>query len=189
MKYSALLALILCGNIAFADQNNGFFVGGNAAYISSDTFVNTGTEAEKFDITLSAIELVAGYKYNPWLGIDLRYGSSLSDHEDSINGAAPIQGFEYSINSYQSIYYRPEITNREAKLYFLLGYTTLDATTETLSSDGDFSVEYSESGTSYGMGAGWFIGDDLVINVEYRQLLDKEEEEFSIITLGADYRF
>lgn len=189
MKHTALLALILCGNIAFADQNNGFFVGGNAAYISSDTFVEINSEEEKIDVTLSAIELVAGYKYNSWLGIDLRYGSSLSDHDESISADTLISGFEYSIDSYQSIYYRPEITNKEAKLYFLLGYTTLDATTETLRSDGDITVEYSESGTSYGMGAGWFVGDDLVINVEYRQLLDKEEDEFSIITLGADYRF
>lgn len=191
MKLSLLLTLILCGNIAFADQNKGFFAGGNVAYIASDSFADAFGEDD--EITISAFELATGYKYNTWLGVDLRYGSGINEHEESLTGDT--NSIEFGIDSYQSIYYRPEIVNDEAKLYFLIGYTTLDATVEVFSVDAETDVEtsektkFSESGPSYGVGAGWFVGDDLVINVEYRQLLDKDEDEFSVITLGADYRF
>ncbi len=181
-----LAALLFLCKVAVADQNKGFFVGGNAAYVSSDANI-AGIDGEKVDIP--SAELVAGYKYNPWVGIDLRYGQGVNERQEP--GAISGETIEYSVDSYQSIYYRPEITNKEAKLYFLIGYTTLDTTAETFDSD-DASTgktDFSESGTSYGLGAGWFVGDELVINVEYRQLLDKDEDEFSVITFGADYRF
>ncbi|MFL0804121.1 MAG: porin family protein [Agarilytica sp.] len=179
-----LAALLFLCKVAVADQDKGFFVGGNAAYVSSDANVANG---DKVDIP--AIELVAGYKYNPWVGIDLRFGQGINERQES--GASAGETIEYGVDSYQSIYYRPEITNKEAKLYFLIGYTTLDTTAETFDSDDVSTAEtdYSESGTSYGLGAGWFVGNELVINVEYRQLLDKDEDEFSVITFGADYRF
>ncbi len=180
LNFAALL--FLC-KLAVADQKKGFFAGGNAAYVSSDAM----TAGDKIDIP--SAELVAGYKYNPWVGIDLRYGLGVNDREES--GLTAGETIEYSVDSYQSIYYRPEITNKEAKLYFLIGYTTLDTTAETFDSDDTSTAktDFSESGTSYGLGAGWFVGDELVINVEYRQLLDKDEDEFSVITFGADYRF
>ncbi|MFL0800123.1 MAG: porin family protein [Agarilytica sp.] len=181
-----LAALLFLCKVAVAEQNKGFFAGGNAAYISSDAYVSD-PDGEKVD-TISA-ELVAGYKYNDWLGIDLRYGLGVNDRQEP--GANTGETIEYAVDSYQSIYYRPEIINKEAKLYFLIGYTTLDTAAETFDSDNApvSKVDYSESGTSYGLGAGWFVGDELVINVEYRQLLDKDEDEFSVITFGADYRF
>ncbi len=190
MRLTFILLALLWSSFSFCDHERGFFAGGNAAYISTESL--TGGDEES-DVDMTAFEVVAGYKYNSWLGIDVRYGTGVTDRETSVSvsGNANITGAEFGVDGYQSVYYRPEITNNEAKLYFLLGYTTLDASVELLDANDDAVSEsdFSESGTSYGLGAGWFVGDELVINVEYRQLLDKDEEEFSIITFGADYRF
>ncbi len=184
-----LFAALLC-SIAFADHARGPYVGGNAAYTSTKSIVPANANENK--IKLPALELVAGYKYNGWLGVDVRYGLGMASRDQAFTGNTG--HVEYKLDSYQSFYYRPEIVNSEAKLYFLLGYTTIDATTESFTGTGDAAtsdgeISYSESGTSYGMGVGWFIGREMVINVEYRQLLDQDAEEFSVVTFGADYRF
>ncbi len=189
LRILPFVAALVCCN-ALADHARGPYIGGNIAYVSTESIVPANANEDK--IELPALELVGGYKYNGWLGIDVRYGLGLSDRDQALTGASG--SVEYSIDSYQSFYYRPEVVNREAKLYFLFGYTTVDATTESFTGTGDAAtsngeVSYSESGTSYGMGAGWFVGDTIVVNVEYRQLLDDKDEEFSVVTLGADYRF
>lgn len=191
------IAALVCAfaGTAMADHDRGFFIGAFGAYISNEVLVSD--RADQNEVGHPAIELVAGYKFSPWLGVDIRYGDatterSLSAIPDIANPAAG--RFEYRIDSYQSVYYRPEITNREAKLYLLLGYTQLDAQVEEFVADGGGEtrvnvVDYSESGLAYGIGAGWFVDDFFTINAEYRMLLDEDENEFSIITLGADYRF
>lgn len=190
MRLTIFLLALIWAHFALADHDRGFFAGGNAAYISTESLSNNNEDSS---IDITSLELVAGYKYNPWLGIDIRYGTGISKREESVTvtGNPSIVGAEYGIDGYQSVYYRPEITNKEAKLYFLLGYTAIDATVDMLDTNDDVidETDFSESGTSYGLGAGWFVGDELVINVEYRQLLDKDEDEFSVITFGADYRF
>jgi len=189
---AALTVLISCSPV-LADHNRGFFLGGNASYISNEILVTDRVDED--EVKHPGIELVAGYKFNTWLGVDIRYGDASADRNFSTiqDTTTPNPGnIEYSLDAFQSFYYRPEFTNTEAKLYFLLGYTQIDARVEesALGNDTPVSVtDYSESGLSYGLGVGWFVDTHWNINIEYRMLLDEDENEFSIVTLGADYRF
>lgn len=192
MRQLIFLASILLSTTTLADHERGFFVGANIAYVSSKSLADSG-ELDQNKVELPALELVAGYKYNGWLGLDLRFGGGTTNRDFSSESAA-ISRVEYSLDSYQSFYYRPEITNSEAKLYFLIGYSEVDVESEgfTAESGGETSSgksSFSESGTSYGLGAGWFVNDRVNVNVEYRELLDTDDDEFGVLTLGADFRF
>jgi len=187
MKYVAIAAFAaLTAGLAQADHRQGFFAGANISYLSSDSIIVSPTDDD--EVNIFGLELVGGYKYNSWLGVDVRLGAGLSEQ-----GLASAAGgsFDYSVDGYQSIYYRPEMINTEAKIYALLGYTTIDVTVEQKDDSNTVisEADNSESGTSYGLGVGWFAGEDITINLEYRMLIDKDEDEFSVATFGFDYRF
>ena len=171
-----------------AGQDNTLFVGAGYSYVSNKNIAEDMTDKDK--LGLSNIELVLGYQYHPLLGIDLRYGASVTERSAKAMAGETANQFDFKLDSYYSVYYRPEITNSEAKFYALIGYTDLTLGIDALDRNGALisETEFSESGTSYGLGMGWFV-DDVNINLEYRVLLDKEEDEFSVITLSFDYRF
>lgn len=189
MKYKALIWIVALSSpwgLAHADHKRGFYVGSQVGLVASDPIIST--DATRNTLDLPAVELVFGYKYNGLLGLELRYGVGSGERDLSTTNAN--ERLDYSIDSIQGIYYRPEITNAESKLYFLIGHAEVNAT-ETFSVDGSQSVdsEYSVSGLSYGLGAGWFVNKNLTINVEYRALVDDDETEFDAATIGFDYRF
>jgi len=190
MRFVLALAALSClpASYATADQQRGFFAGGAFSYTSSETFTQAPTSKDK--IELPAFELVGGYKFNSLLGVDIRVGAGLNERDLSSSNDAS-DSIEYKIDSYQSIYYRPEIINREARLYGLIGYSKLEATADFLDTDDNSlsEVEISESGLSYGLGVGWFVDRRVNVNLEYRMLLDEDEDEFSALTVGLDYRF
>lgn len=178
-----------CSQVSAGEQNNTIFVGAGLSYISSKSLAEESTDEDK--LGFSTIELVAGYKFNRFLGVDVRYGSGINDRTVDAAETQTVDSFELSIDGYQSVYFRPEFSNREAKLYALLGYTQLDLAADAFNADGTLfgSSTSSESGSSYGIGAGWFVGDEINVNLEYRMLLDDKDNEFSVVTLGFDYRF
>ena len=184
----SLIPLLALADVSLAGQDNTLFVGAGYSYVSNKNIAEEMTEKDK--IGLSNIELILGYQYHPLLGIDLRYGASFTERSAKAMAAEQADQFDYKLDSYYSVYYRPEITNSEAKFYALIGYTDLTLGIDALDGNGSVisETEFSESGTSYGLGMGWFV-DNVNINLEYRALLDKEEDEFRVITLSFDYRF
>ena len=176
--------LVLISVVAFhakADHERGFFVGGTVTYIKGEELPETAGNSDKVEVP--GLEIVAGYKYNGLLGADVRYGGGLGD--DELGATETGDQVEYSVDSYYAVYYRPELTNPEAKLYGLLGYASVDGTLEITDTETDFS----DSGISVGLGAGWFIDDTLTFNVELRRLIDEDSGAFDIGTMGLDYRF
>src|SRR5690606_30589290 len=105
--------------------------------------------------------------------------------------ASPGQTIHYSLDSYTAVYFRPEITNQEARLYFLLGQTSFDVSSEIVDSEDNLIAEGVEnfSGPSYGFGAGWYYGPNFTFNLELRKLLDDDKDEFTSVNFGMDYRF
>lgn len=184
------IAFAISGN-AMADQNRGFFAGGSFAYSSVDTASFAGAYGNEDSVELPALELSGGYKYNGWLGVDLRYGFGMSSRTlAAVTNADNVTEVEYEVDGYQGLYWRPEITNREARLYFLLGYASADVTaTNKFSDDTSSSSKISESGTSYGFGIGWFMEKNMNFNLEYRALVDSDDVEVDVVSAGIDYRF
>ena len=179
----SLAALCLSAPLVQADHSQGFYLGGGAYYAEGEALA--GPTATRDELGLPALEFSAGYKYNSLLGVEIRYGMGTDEKFLSATGA--VNSLEYVIDSSQSIYYRAELSNHEAKLYFLLGHTELDAT-ETLVAD-DTETAMSYSGLSYGLGVGWFVDKNWNINIEYRALIDDDEAELTATNVSIDYRF
>ncbi|MDO6421163.1 porin family protein [Saccharophagus degradans] len=181
--------LILIGSVlalsqgAMADRERGVYIGGGLgqADIGVDNFLGG-------KIPVKTAELFTGYKYNNWLGLEVRMGASLRDETYALDSTSPTGRIELAslwINQYRSIYYRPEITNDIAKIYGLIGMT-LAQTTSTIK---DVDYHASAEGNSYGIGAGLILNEKTYFNLEYRILIETEIDTFSIIGFNVDYRF
>src|SRR5690606_40786990 len=148
-----------------------------------------------FDVdNAHAFELVGGYKYNAWLGVDLRVGKGISAGEsdtyfvgnDEMNGR-----LKREVDNYYSVYYKPEVINDEAKIYLLIGYTNMDFTEQINAADGTrvSRVGGTESGASYGIGVGFIIKKQVNFNIEYRTIPDGESRDPAMASAHFDYRF
>jgi hypothetical protein len=172
MKKLLVAALLLSAASAYADtqSNNGFYVGGGVSNTSND----------RNSVNFTPIELFGGYKLSPFVGGEIRVGSS--------SGTDKITNFE-------SVYYRTESANSVGKTYLLLGFTHLDLET----TGGNFNF----NGLSYGAGVGFIINDQFNLNLEYKVLVDGKgthyESKFisyenqkmmlNSVSATVDYRF
>ncbi|MFL0809506.1 MAG: porin family protein [Agarilytica sp.] len=178
-----LLASLFFVNTSWADKDKGVYVGAGINFVNVgvlDPFAN--------EVNFKTGDLFVGYKYNPYLGVELRYGASLQDETISVEDE---NGFDSSvtatISEYTSVYYRPELSNEIAKLYLLLGQTSLKTSLEI---DSDVStIETAESGLSYGFGFGLWLDEKMNLNFEYKVLVTTSADSFTGTTLNADYRF
>lgn len=177
------LMLALCAQHASADRHKGIYLGGGLgqADIGVDNFLGG-------KVPVKTAELFTGYKYNNWLGIEIRMGASLRDETYALETTSPTGRIELAslwINQYRSIYYRPEITNEIAKVYGLIGVTSA----QTTSTINEVDYHATADGNSYGIGAGLILNENTYFNLEYRILIETEIDRFSMIGFNVDYRF
>lgn len=187
MKISMAVIFMLFSVVVLADNNQGFYAGAGASVTMFDDEVVDVDNAHAF-------ELVGGYKYNAWLGVDLRVGKGISAGESDTYfvGSNEMNGrLKREVDNYYSVYYKPEVINDEAKLYLLIGYTSMDFSEEIDAADGTrvFSVSGSESGASYGIGVGFIINKQVNFNIEYRTLPDEGSHDPAMASANFDYRF
>lgn len=187
MKKLMAVILILFPVFVLADNNRGFYAGAGAAVTIYDDDVIDVDNAH-------ALELVGGYKYNAWLGVDLRIGKGVAAGENDtyLVGGDEVNGrLKREVDNYYSVYYKPEVINDEAKIYLLIGYTSMDFSEEIDAADGTrvSSVSGSESGTSYGIGIGFIINKQVNFNIEYRTLPDERDSDPAMASANFDYRF
>lgn len=187
MKIHCVLAVVLLSlfpMLVQASKERGVYFGGGIE------LVNVG--AEDFfsnSVDFKVGELLLGYKYNGYLGLEVRGGASFSEEtvafsEDEDSGR-PVSA-EASIKEFYSIYYRLEFENEIAKLYFLLGQS--DITTETELVDGR-KIEISDSGLSYGVGLGLWVSERMNLNFEIKSLINTSNDSFTSAGFNADFRF
>lgn len=187
MKISMAAIFMLFSVVVLADNNQGFYAGAGASVTMFDDEVVDVDNAHAF-------ELVGGYKYNAWLGVDLRVGKGISAGESDTYfvGSNEMDGrLKREVDNYYSVYYKPEVINDEAKLYLLIGYTSMDFSEEIDAADGTrvSSVSGSESGASYGIGVGFMINKQVNFNIEYRTLPDERDSDPAMASANFDYRF
>lgn len=189
MKKLCILALSLLALPALADNNRGFYLGAGVASISD---LQDGVDNVS---QIRAAEFFGGYKYNAALGIELRLGSGQTTGTSSSyfdeKGALQKGTLERDIGSYQSLYYKPELANDEAKLYALLGYTHVNSSGKTLDAEGKLvrSSDGSASGYSYGLGVGFVINEHFNINIEYKNICEEISGKPNLASVNIDYRF
>lgn len=189
--WSACAALALLASPALADNQRGPYVGIGAVVVSGDE--RTPYE----DAEMPAVELSAGYKYNGLLGLEARIGLGVKDDRDASsdyfqteqNDDPGLSEIEREVDQYVAIYYRPELINEKARLYGLLGYAELDTVVTRWRGNTPEAADSSLSGSSYGLGAGWYVNPHLNFNIEYRQLVKADNNRFETLSLQFDYRF
>jgi opacity protein-like surface antigen len=195
MKKTYLFALVLVAMPTLADNYKGFYVGIGASSVDDRTASMTLNNTV-YVIDTTAIrsgEIFGGYKYNDALGIELRIGSGLragTGNEFDFSGAGgsvnPTVSVAREFGTYESIYYKPELENEDAKLYALLGYTRISASQKR----NDITMEKkSYAGTSYGIGIGFVINEHLNINFEYKNICDELYSKPNTSSVNFDYRF
>jgi hypothetical protein len=175
-----LAAFSLLTLSAHADKLDGFYAGAALDFIDSNA-----KDAEDNPVDFRAIEFTGGYKYNGWVGGELRVGLGFSGESFASEGDDTISEINVEIDHFESLYYRIEAANATAKLYGLIGYSNIQMS----STLGDISESASESGASYGAGVSFAIYENANLNFEYRQLINTGDSEFTVINLGFDYRF
>ncbi len=170
---------------AQASKDKGVYLGGGVA------LVNVGV-VDPFDneVTFKTGEVILGYKHHPYLGVEVRYGESVQEETIAVRNAVSglDESVSASIESYVSIYYRAELANEIAKIYFLLGQSAIVTELEFDDSNEPI-VETSDTGLSYGIGFGLWLDERMNLNFEIKNLVDTDADSFVSAGLTADYRF
>lgn len=177
LRISFMLFVLVFSHWANAFQE-GYYAGGGLGLINSNQKSSTGE-----DISFTALELHGGYKYAWYLGGELRVGFSSSSGDYQAIDTTADSTVDYFIASY----YRIESMNEVAKLYGLLGFASVEFSTDF--ADGS-SSSGSESGFSYGVGVGFADPTHTwTTNFEYRQLIDEDALGLDLWTITVDRRF
>lgn len=173
-----LPASLLLSHAVLADQNRGFFAGVGASAINVD-------DSASFDkANLWMAELFGGYKLNPWVGGEIRYGTGLG--EERLYLDSDVDNYvKMDVDNYVGVYYRAEAVNQTGRFYALLGYADIEYTVVGSGA----SATLSEDDFSWGLGAGFIVAPRLSLNFEYRNLVDVDELRFTTLTTSLDYRF
>jgi len=138
-------------------DNSSFYVGLGYSYINMEKeWARLGTEA----VTEDAVTLLAGYNFNKYVALEGRYTLGIGDLDSDMDG--DIDGDLSNIG----IYLKPMYPFGGMTVYGLLGYgqVTLEET--------PYSVDGSESGFQWGLGASVAVNDNVGIFVDYTRLYD-----------------
>ncbi len=210
MKKSYLFVLALLAVPALADNHRGFYAGVGASAVDDkqDVVVFSNGMTLGDTTAIRTAEITGGYRYNDALGGEVRLGSGTRPGKGNVYTLTTTEGvpdttdnLEREIESYQSIYYRPELENDDAKLYALLGYTQISTSKATapLTKDpvsGKFTAgkatkgkSESYAGLSYGIGVGFVIDEHFNINFEYKNICDELYNKPNMASVNIDYRF
>lgn len=175
MRFLISMALVLLANTAIAqsvfDRLDKFYVGGGLTYIDANEVAGEGGN-------LTSAELIGGYKYTGYLGGEVRLGTGM-------RGESFEDGVESNIEYYGSVYWRPETANETAKIYGLIGYTSMSMEADA----GTVTTSTTTSGLSYGGGIGFTFDERWNLNFEYRSIINASDVELNAFAANVDYRF
>lgn len=167
-----LFVLVFIGAtpLAFA---NGYIGGSYAIFDYSEHGIDP-------DLTVGALGVNGGYRVNDYVAVEARVGTGVKDgtyarmnlEMDSYFGAYVKVGMP--VNNFYPIY-----------PYALLGMTKAELTV----SGYGMTASGSESDISYGLGVAYAVNDQISLNVEYANLMDKDGIIIDGFTFGSTYHF
>ncbi|RYZ93730.1 MAG: hypothetical protein EOO68_21585 [Moraxellaceae bacterium] len=200
LKKVSVLAFGFIALPTLANNDKGFYLGLGAAVVDDrQDFITIGTTQYNVNTKKPRVgEIIGGYKYNNVLGGEIRIGSGFVGGKGTpfaFNTAGtdtvPTGKIEREIGDYQSIYYKAELVNDEAKLYALLGYSQLSTSvsSEDLNGNKLGSSSESYSGVSYGVGIGFIVNERFNVNFEYRNICEELYDKPNTAGINIDYRF
>ncbi len=172
----AAIAVALSSSAVFAGQIVGSKYAGIQYAIS--TYSEDGISEEPNPTALIGR---LGVNVTDVFSVEGRLGLGLQDDTVNVFGT----DVTMEIDSLIGIYGVGHINiNRTSSLYGLLGLTRAEA---TLSAPGFISESNDETGLSFGVGADIGIGNNVALNIEYVQYLNKSDFDFSAIAFGVKF--
>ncbi len=190
----ALSALVAMSSLGFADENNdyeeeadGLYLGLAYTHLSLDLDRKQETTVSELDYTAGSLQV--GYKFNPYIAVEGRYGMTFGNPDAS---DAPIIG-DSDITVW-SIYVKPIYpVAPEFDIYALLGYASANVTGNILYNGTVTSFDVDESGFSWGVGGVYAITEEFSVFADYLLFHDESSTYFDEVldsfSLGVTYKF
>ena len=177
-------ALLMAGN-AFAVQPGGVYAG--IQYASFDATV------EDLPMDLSPTGLIGrlGSNVDENFSVEGRLGLGLSDDTITATDGINTASLSLELDTLIGVYGLGHVMlNESSSIYALIGFTKVDGTlSASLTGFGSGSVSEDESGLSYGIGADIDVGNNVSLNIEYVQYLNKSDFEMSALSAGVKFGF
>lgn len=168
----AVSALLISTKAALAQD---YYLGGSFAAIE---YSESGLD----DADLTSIYGRAGAKLNDYLSAEIRAGVGVGDDSVGFLGV----DVNVELENFFGAYVRGGIpTGSIAYPYIIAGYTRGEVEASALG----FSESESESDISYGVGLDLNMNEQITLNIEYINYLDKNETEVSGFSVGVVWLF
>ncbi len=165
------------------NKDEGLYLGLAYTHLSLDVDKRDETIVSEMDF--SALTLQAGYKFNPYIAVEGRYGISLDDPD--VEGALPIGDAEITV---WGIYVNPMYpVAPEFDIYALLGYAGTNV--EGSFRDGR-SFDVDDSSFSWGLGGTYAITEEFSVFADYLLFYDASDEFDKVVdsfNFGVSYQF
>ena len=160
-----LLALALAAATPLAFANG--YVGGS--YSTFDFSINGSNK----ELSVGAISVIGGYQISDYVAVEARVGAGVGDDR--------FLGWTLELDNYFGAYVKAGMPINDFYPYALLGMTKGE-----LSPSG---YGLSDSDMSYGVGLAYKVNDQVSLNAEYANMLDKGGVTIDGFTFGAAYHF
>jgi len=142
----------------------------------------TNLDDTLFDVSPSSLSLGIEYDFNEHFSIVGKYGIGIQDD----TGSTFFGDAQVDIDNLYGVYFKAGILpDAVAKPYALIGYTK---TKLTANFNGQ-KFGQSEDDLSYAIGVEFELNEDLLLNLDYSQLIDDADVDMSSINLGVKYAF
>ncbi len=178
-----IAALLVASTATAADRQDSSYIGLQANQLDLDF----GQEA-----TVSMLTASMGYRFNPYIALEVRggLGSLDSDDLDSDNAndflGGPGLDSELSLNWLVGGYAVATLPLGPVDLYSYAGWSKAEAKLEV---EDLGSVTDSDAGPGYGLGVGFRATDNLRLSAEYGRLLAGSDLDLDAATLRLDWFF
>jgi len=174
---ATMLAIVCATSASVVADNTG------KTYFGAQYAIGSYNEDGFEEVNPTALVGRFGKFFNDNFALEGRLGIGLQDDSIDILGTDVSLEIDTLFGVYGVGHFN---LNETSSVYGLIGFTRAEA---TVSAPGFTSESDDESGLSFGVGADIGIGNNVALNIEYTQYLNKSDFDFSAIGLGAVFSF
>ena len=176
---SIATATLVTTNVVLAADKN-MYVGASYDMMTIDV------DGLGVDFDTSVLSLKAGTSFTENLGVEVVYGTGLSDESISADGDSVSLG----VKSYYGLYLTGllPITD-QFNITSKLGYTNTTIEAKLVDSSGTLKEDDDDGSVSWGIGASFDVTQEFAVTADYTMLNDQDDGDVSGFTIGAKYNF
>ena len=123
--------------------------------------------------------------------VEGRLGLGLSDDTITATDGIDTASISLELDTLIGVYGLGHLMlNESSSIYALIGFTKVDGTVSaSLTGFGSGSASEDETGLSYGIGADIGVGNNVSLNIEYAQYINKSDFEISALSACVKFGF